>query len=208
MKAKLVSCGLLCLSGFQEIVLAQNVVWNYDGMAMASGVGCQPSDTFFVFAGAEISVVLSEMKVDLSESSDVLTTRLNCSIRLPLRVAPGHYISGLTQTVLYGVKKTYGAGGSISLRSEFFDLPAGQFNDKFQSDIRRDEPLVERTVRTSFPEFARDWCRRRRSHSGQYTANLAMAARRMELTDSIFIGMEGQAVKLELVEATLPCPSL
>lgn len=193
------------IASIASVGLADEVIWNYNNQAIATGTGCSPADTFIVTAGPEVSVVFSQLGVNLGDEFAPNSARTNCSVRIPVKISRGQYIGELTQTFLYGITKSPGANGSITARATFFDLPAAQFVDKFQVGRRADEPLLEKTLRNDYRVNKPSWCTGRRSLAGEYKMNLAINGSRPHAGESIVIQMDGADIKFEAIAGFYSC---
>lgn len=207
MLIRVVSTAVAC--ALSTIALADAVVWNYNGQAVATGTGCNtdPSnpDTFIVVAGEEVSVVFSKLGANLADEFSPLNMRHTCIVRLPMRVAKGNYIGELTQTFLYGITKSPRSNGSVAARATFFTFPAASFEDKFPTGTQRDEPLLEKTIRNDYRIQASSWCTTNRAMEGEYKLNLAINAARASLADSIVVQVDGADIKFSALAGMYNC---
>lgn len=192
-----------------SLAFADAAIWDYNGQAVAAGQGCNSrgpmADTFFVAAGEEISIVFSQMGVNLGDEYAPNGVRTNCSVRIPVQIARGRYIGELTQTFLYGVTKTPGTMGSVSARATFFDLPAARMVHQFRQGQRVDEPLIERTLHNDYRVQADSWCLFRRSLTGEYKLNIAISGQRNSPYESIIVQMDGADIKFEAIAGFYNC---
>lgn len=197
------------LAAASSMAFGDAVVWNYNNQAIATGQGCMSrgpmADTFFVSAGPEISVVFSQMGVNLGDEYAPNAQRTNCSVRIPVKIARGMYIGELSQTFLYGVTKSARTMGSVSGRATFFSLPAARFVHKFPMGRMMDEPLLDRTVHSDYRVQAPSWCMGNRSLSGNYQLNLGISGQRTSPYESIIVMMDGADIKFEAVAGFYNC---
>lgn len=186
------------------------VDWNYNYQAVAIGTACNSTtaypDTFFVTAGPEISVVFSNMGINLGDEYAPLAERHTCNVRIPVRVAKGLYIGELKQTFIYGVTKSAGALGGISARATFFDLPAARFSHSFPSWNWIDEPMLTRTISNNYRVNAPSWCIPPFNDlHGTYKLNLAVTGQRQSPYNNIIVQIDGADIKFEAVAGIYNC---
>ena len=182
--------------------------------SVSQQVCLKDQDTFFVDAGNTLSVILTNLGVNLSSGDPALTARGNCRIVVPAEVARGIYLADLTQTVTYGVVKGAGSSARISANSSFFGytlptISAGYnfgpiINQPLATASRTDTFLVNTPVwRTWFGT----WCVSR-APRGIYTANLAVGIEKNNIFDDAQVAIDGLDVKFEVRPGALAfCPA-
>ena len=84
----------LCLMYLQSSFLfaQQFIEWNYDGTARASGTGCNTQNIAFITAGHEISVIFSQMGINLQRDTNKREVRVTCNVNIPAKIKSGKFI--------------------------------------------------------------------------------------------------------------------
>lgn len=195
MKSRLIMSLVAVASLFAGNALADDVVWNYNNQAIASGTACASAgaapDTYFVAAGSEISVVFSRLGVALENSTAPYQARRDCAVRIPLMIAKGKYVGTLVQQLFMGVNKTVGTSGGVTMRATFFNAPAATVTHNFPYGVEDNNPqlVIEKTNRYQINQIDR-WCQNA-STKGFYQFNLATTASRDSLQDFVVLQIDG-----------------
>jgi hypothetical protein len=184
------------------------VVWDVND-AILGGTGCSNADTAMLASGDDLSIIFSNLGVSLpGGSSNQLSDRKNCAVRVPTQIAKGIYIGQLTQTLTYGITKTAGSNGSVSTRSTFFGFdvspysvafPTGSvFNVAEQVSSRKDVFFVN-------APWEQGWCSPYRPLSGLYGANMAVAGTRETNMEDLIMFVDGLDLKFDVMVALYTC---
>lgn len=178
---------------------AEDVIWNYNGQAIATGTGCDPTNAMVLTAGNEVTVVLTEISVNLGDEFAPNSARINCTVRIPVKIARGLYIGEVKHVIRYGITKSRNASGSFSARLAYLDAPALSFEDRFPVYQRMDEPIIERVLSGDFRAMREKWCGRSTDTAGAVNLTLRLNASRSTTSEHIVIdGMrDGEGLRLE-----------
>lgn len=175
---------------------AQQVEWNYNGKAVAKGQitqlgqGCdsEQGDTSFVVAGNEISVVFTNMNVELNDPYLPLSGRKNCKVVIPTRIAKGMYLGRLDQKLTYAINKTSGSMGTIRSSARFFDFSLGSIVINAQPS---EVGMINSTKSASndFMMKAPSWCKTYKDKAFMGNLTLDMVVNGMRSHNSQVIGL-------------------
>jgi hypothetical protein len=197
------------LASIATSAFAAEVDWNFNGRAVAAGTACKSmgddADTFFITAGNEISVVFSRLGINLGDEYAPTAERHTCNIRIPVRIAKGHYIGRLEQTLLYGVTKSARSSAEISARATFFNKPAAFISRTFPRGVAMDEALQTATSSQDYQVFAPSWCVMSTGLNGMYSANLAIAGQRDNPYENLVVQVDGADIKFQAVAGWYRC---
>lgn len=185
----------------------QIIQWNYNGGANALGSGCNNGDTDFIEAGNEMSVIFSNLGVELSGwAGGKRLAKKTCRLIIPTKVRAGYYMAKLRQTMTYGYNRTAGTDGKISVVSKFYDQAAGYIlrNVPTPGKDLWDEPWLE--AQTSSNWLVRPgWCRRS-DYMGNFKANLSVTGYRRSTNQDIVIQIDGHDIRFDAMGTPLLCP--
>lgn len=190
--------------GFALEAAQQVVQWDAD-RAILAGTGCQKDiDAFILEAGNDVSVIFSNLGVDLSDQFAPMAARKSCLARIPARVSNGYYIGTLTQAVSFGVIKSRNSQATVGVNSTFagYRLPAlnvtvgrGRIaNGEIEQASRSDDFLVH----------GRGFCRR--NIPVMYQAQLTVAGQRGSHLESVITQVDGLDVRFEATAGYFICP--
>lgn len=199
----------------QIVTTQQQIVdWNYNGQATANGSGCKPTDTAFIAAGNELTVVFGGMGLQLSGPGANSAIR-SCSLVVPAKVKqpePGtfFYVTQLQETLSYGYVRTSMTSGKISMMSRLFNQPAGSLslNIPTPGEDPTDAPLIQRDSFSQIIVFNPSGQSCSDDFEGNYVATISATAKRSGATQEILIDVPGQDIRLSAVPffGTQPCP--
>lgn len=185
-----------------------SITWDAQN-AVALGSGCnnrdeaRPIDTFFIANGDDVAIVMGGIGINMPAYEGApLMDRKNCSVRIPARVQEGYYVGQFKQTLSYGIIKTSGSRGSLSMRSAFFNVPSSPFSMHFMVGERLNRPIVNKTRVDNYIPFQNQLCR---SPSGILKMDLSLSGQRNSdyddfvlFTDSLDLRIDSSVYQLEL----------
>ena len=206
---------VLCLVGAlltSSAYSTQVIQWNYNNKAKALGSGCnkrpgQQGDTDFISAGNEVSVIFSQLGVELTgHSGGKRAAKKTCRIIIPTKVRAGYYIGELNQTLTYGYERNRGTEGKVAAVSKFYRRNAGKIIRKVPSPgfDRWSEPFAEASAR-SFWRVNPSWCKRR-DYKGNFKTSLTVNGYRRSTRQDIVIQIDGHDIRFDAVGKPLLCP--
>ena len=191
----------------------QSVIWDVGSPStIIAGTGCQKDvDAFASANGNDMAVVFTRFGVDLpGGGGPLLADRKNCSVRVPVTIAPGVYIGELTQRISYGVIKTARANGRLATQSSFYgikvspyvvDLPYGYaVNQPLLTQQRVDKFLVQTS-----PDWFRGFCSPNRAPRGLYQANLIVQGQKSTAREDLVMFVDGLDLKYEVGASLVRC---
>lgn len=179
----------------------QVIQWNYNGKATAEGSGCHTFDTIFVDAGNQISIIFSNLVVELTGLADSKEVdEQACHLIIPVRIKAGWYIEEMKQTLFYGYIGTEGTGGEVALQSLLGDNAAGEIRRSIPTpgSDSLDIPYIEATVNST---FGPDQCSQS-DITALYKTELTVRGFRENLSKSIVIQIDGLDIRFDRSE---PC---
>lgn len=187
---------------------AQQVIqWNYNNSASAGGTGCNASDTQFISAGNEISVIFSNLGVELTGYAGGAKTALkNCRIIIPTKVRTGYYLGKLTQTMTYGYNRTSGTDGKVVASTEFYAQNAGVIQKAIPTPGADpyDAPFLQASHVNTWRVMP-GWCTRQ-DYVGNYKAQLTVSGYRESTNKDIVVQIQGQDIRFDALGTPLLCP--
>lgn len=189
---------LLALSLLAGNAQADPVVWDTN-RAIAGGNGCNSTgdapDTWFIAAGGEVSVIFSLMGVDLTPGAGPNAATTSCLVRIPVRFDQTIAVEELDQTMLWGYAKSLGTTGQVSALSTFCNLPTNGITETVGEDVEGVEALAMTETQSFFvnpPPFCHG-----RPINCLFSANLAVAALRRDVSQDISIRIYGEDIEFE-----------
>ena len=174
------------------------IEWNYDKQASARGKGCSHENVAFIAAGNEISVIFSNMQINLQADNPRRNLRIECKLRIPARIARGRFVTELHEQLVYGYVRQEGTGGEILLSSRFERENSG----KIQTPIPTPgydpltEPYIVREVLTRWHKHP-SWCQGREFKT-ELVSDIVISAHRKESSSSIVISTDGFDTRYDL----------
>ena len=183
---------------------AQGVVWDADG-AIAIGTGCASAgpggDVEIIASGNDVAIVFSALDIDLPASGPDrrLADSKSCNVRIPVTLESGVSLSRLTQTLTYGVQKSAGSEGAVTVRSALMTQPLSELT------VVAPEGRAGVEVATGSVEsvFALDTCGMA-DLQGLFASDLAMSGRRSSTAEELLLA--GQLdVRYEISLPIIPC---
>jgi hypothetical protein len=193
--------GALCVG---TSVFAAELEWNYNGQAVAVGQNTPPpppgcnsaeGDTSIAVTGNEVSVVFTNMHLQLDASVPALSGRKNCHIVIPTRIAKGYYLGRLDQKLNYSIHKTTGSTGLIQSRASFFEVPLGTLKVEAAAT---DSGVMEGTMNAAsgaeFPVDAATWCKtyKDKAFEGNLIVDVSLDALRTDANQLINLSVDGR----------------
>jgi len=157
------------------------------------------SDTFLIGNGDQLTVILTNLGIQLPSGDSALTGRANCRLAIPVEAARGRYAADLEQTVTYGLVKGTGSSVSVAVKSTFFGFPVNPLNKLYRFGTVQNIPLETATRTDRFVVDSRPgswwyrWCGVR--PKGIYTADLAVAAEKADAFDDVQASIDGLDVR-------------
>lgn len=156
-------------------------------------------DTFLIGNGDQLTVILTNLGVQLPSGDQALTGRANCRLAIPVEAARGRYAADLEQTVTYGLVKGTGSSVSVSAKSTFFGYPVNPLNKLYRWGSVLNIPLETATRTDRFIVDSKPgswwyrWCGIR--PKGVYTADLAVAAEKADSFEDVQASIDGLDVR-------------
>lgn len=128
--------------------LAGGVLSFHVGQAIALGTGCPNKGTDVEIQAIPdgFSVRFKTASIFMTVGNPQLATLKNCSVRIPVDIAAGHRISGLTQRLRYVVAKSSGSSGTgVSHLTFLGDLTSPLMaSDSFGSSLWMKQVALDR----------------------------------------------------------------
>jgi hypothetical protein len=187
-----------------------SVVWDVNDTILG-GTGCSVADgdTLVLASGNDLSIIFSNLGVNLpGGSSDALSARSNCAVRVPTEIAKGIYVGELTQTLTYGITKTAASNGSVSTMSTFFGFDVSPYTISFPQgttyNIAEQIESRQDTFTVNAP-WQQGWCSPYRSLSGLYGANMAVSGTRATANDDLIMFVDGLDLQYDVLVALYTC---
>lgn len=209
MKSPLALSVIVGASLFGKGAHADDVVWNFNDQAAAAGTGCTSAgpapSAHFVAAGPEVAVLFSGMGIELDQSQTTFSTKLDCSVRIPLLIATGNYVATLSQQLYLGISKSAGSSGGITMKATFFNAPAASMSLTFPHGQAASNPLlVAERVSEYRVQDVNGWCGSRAA-KGYYVFKLEIDASRDSEADHIMLRIDGADIRFSASAAIRKC---
>ena len=156
-----------------------HVTFNVGG-AIFSGNGCSNLNTTVTASGGNLHVGLAGLRIALPPGSSQLSERKACSVRVPIDIPAGYYVSKLSQSARYGVEKSAHATASLSTHATVMGLVVTPETVQFAagSAVTLPNGTLARTDWFSpGSQAALGMCNARPS-AGLFAANLALSGQR------------------------------
>lgn len=191
----------------QQFALAEMIEWNYNGKATASGTGCTAQDTFFISAGDEVSIIFSNLGVELDGyQQGELEQRKFCRIKIPASIKPGYYLKDLSSSLLYGLVRSRGATAEVELQYRF--LGAKYFrSQKYLKNRRKSDNIPIAELRDKRPIRNQQRCARRGFRSIMLARATVMASRDT-VEDGVVVHLDGLSLRLNARASMFACRTL
>ncbi|NRA47450.1 MAG: hypothetical protein HRU09_21080 [Oligoflexales bacterium] len=187
-----------------KAAVAGAIEWDYNNKANAIGSGCSMEDTFFLSAGDEVSIIFSNLGVELDGSQDQrLEGRKFCRIKIPALIRQGYYLTDLNSSLLYGLVRSEGTEAHINLQYRF--LGARFFRNKDYGKNPRESrniPLAELRDKKRIRNPKR--CSGRDFRSVLF-ARASVAASRKKLSEGVLVHLDGLSLRLDARASMKPC---
>ena len=204
---KKISVLLVILTAYvseRSLVYGGAVSWNYNEKATASGSGCNMENTFFLSAGDEVSIIFSNLGVELDGyQGGSLEQRKFCRIKIPALIKKGFYLSSLSSSLLYGLVRSEETEAHVSLQYRF--LGANYFRNKDYGNSPqepRNIPLAELRGKTRIRNPKR--CGGKDFKSALF-ARASVAASRKRVEEGVVIHLDGLSLRLDAVASMEAC---
>jgi hypothetical protein len=185
-----------------SILYGQQIIWNYDNGAQATGEGCSLQDTAFISAGDEISVIFSHLGIDLS-GSGALTGNTRCRIMIPVQVTRGFYMGELTENLIYGYIQQGNSEAKILSRGQFLGYNSMIARTVNRGNSERNAPYLEARHRQNI-NFGR-FCNGQTTRT-RFTGTISINAKRNSQADDIVVQIDGLDIRYQLKGSVKACP--
>ncbi len=198
-------------------VLAENVVWDVNN-AIAGGSACNAQgpfpDTWFIAAGEDLSVIFSNMGIDLTPSTAQNTAVHGCLVRIPLTINKRVAVASLTQEVEWGYAKDLNTEARLNVNAtlnvagvNLFPFPNAPVITAFISGtVEGVQPWITAST-TSFASHAAPgpFCTGA-DHTGMLSVNFSLAARRTSTVQDISVRIHGEDIQYNASMVFPQCP--
>jgi hypothetical protein len=205
--------GTLFVSGS---VLADDIVWNYNGQATATGQANPPgppgcsgfnNDTFIATAGNDLSVTFTNMNVNLNTATDPNSGRKNCRLVIPALIAKGLYLASLQQKLTWAIQKTGGSIGQVESRARFSFWNLNRINvTKGPNDVGIFNESTDATpnlIPVVNPSFT--WCILDKDFTGTLVVDVSANALRSNPTQVISTFVDGYDARWDALVGIQKC---
>jgi hypothetical protein len=189
------------LSGQEPIV-----EWNYNGKAKAHGSGCLPGSFQIIPAGEEMSVIFSELGVDLQGRGGPKKQTKTCKLMIPLKITKGYALKKLPQTLIYGYIREEGTSGEVSVESRYHNIHAGRSLQPVPTPgwDSLSAPFVGFSFEKDFSKDS-DYCRRDFSKVMLHV-DLSVFGQREDFEQSIVVQSDGFDTRFDARAIVEKCP--
>lgn len=182
----------------------QTIHWDTDN-AVLGGSGCRKDvDAFIMEAGNDVSIVFSNLGVELADQYAPLQARKSCLARIGARIANGYYVGTLSQNVSFGIVKSPNSEATIGVRSNFAGYNLPPLNVKVGRNRRASGEIETASREDDFIVMGRRWCGR--NIPVTYQAQLTAAGSRASIYDSVISQIDGLDVRFEATAGLFVCP--
>jgi hypothetical protein len=169
-------------------------------------------DAWVIASGEDLSVVFANLKVNLPANGENVdfAGRAQCSIRIPVEVTRGFYISDLEQTFTTTATKSDNSNLSVGATSTFFNLPVEGVN--IQAAAGPGTAFVSSKLSATSHDalrvnaFCKSLAAGENSLKGIFRSNVAVSAQRDSELDDAILGTDGTDVRLDIATKWLACP--
>jgi hypothetical protein len=199
-----------------------------NGSACIKGDMNNPSATpnanaWVISAGSDFAVVFDELGGSLPGLEPVdpatitvgppaprapLGFRTNCSIRVPVELPKGFYLSDLSQTITYGILKDKKAEAKVSVSTSFFSNPITPLTITAPWNVEVNEPMKTASRADTFlvtTPPSRSACRGTGTFHGLYKAEFAITGRRESDTNNLIVKIDGLDLRWDVVASLWDC---
>ena len=204
MKKKVCATMLLATLNHPGLLIADAIEWNYNGKANAIGSGCSIEDTFFISAGDEVSVIFSNLGIELDGPQErKLESRKFCRIKVPALIKKGYYLSGLNSSLIYGLVRSEGTEAQINMQYHFLGTKYLRKKEHGKNPREsRNIPLAEirdrRRIRNPKRCSGRDF-------RSVLSARASIVAKRKNTEEGIVIHLDGLSLRLDALATMVSC---
>lgn len=190
-----------------------NIRYELDEL-VALGNGCRTEqgdvgDTRATLRGSVLVALFQNLQVSLGGGSSELADRAACSVRIPVSLARGVYISRLEGTLTTSVHKEAGATGALSFAVAYFSTSPLTATANFErGEVRHGEFKLTKVFAAGDADLEK-WkealCGARDSE-GLFALNIGLTAGRNNAGDAVTIDARGSSGgSFELVAQTASC---
>lgn len=185
----------------------RRIAWDTAG-ATLTGTGCMAGDATakLVPAPHGVRIDLPELKIDL-KSGAPLAERKACSIRIPVEVPAGYYVSKVDHELAYSVRRSAGTSATAAITVALFGTPSSPLtvrHSEGRAESRRSASAHRSDTYASSSPEAQAMCGARPT-AGLLAVNLAITAQRNS-GDRVSLAIKPMSIR-EGVEIELsPCP--
>lgn len=189
----------------QKTLFAADIEWNYNNKASANGSGCSSQDTAFIAAGNEVSVIFSNLGINLTGLSDGRRVmRKGCDIDIPAKISQGRYVGRLDETLTWGYVQHGESEGRIQVVTWFIGS-GGKFDHSISKHTSsRNEPFLQTRKSRNLPNT--HFCHGRPTHTS-YRASFDLFAKRDRTQDEIVLQIDGLDIRFEVSGIIQTCPN-
>jgi hypothetical protein len=194
------------------------VTWRTDGPgSIIQGSGCNGTagpnqDAWAIAAGQDVAIVLTRMTIELPGNGPdaVLAQRRQCSVRLPVTIAAGYYLSSLAQTMIVGATKSDNVDIDGAARSTFFNLPLSspRIHAPAGPGTAINSSQLSASVEDLFPASS-FFCRPgsdAEDVSGFFSSNIAVSGTRATSADDLLVSTDALDVRWDVATTVSACP--
>ncbi len=188
---------LFLLSGFISFfTYGSPITWNHNGRAQTKGSGCPRGSTEIITAGDEMSIVFSEMGVELGAQSTKRVARKVCRLMVPVKVNPHYFLRSFEQNLSYGYSREKQTSGKIRVTSKYNREKAAQILIPIPHPLEDlwQVPWAESKLDFHWPP-RKEHCRRE-PYKTRFVIRMAIVAKRRNPSRQIIIEADGFDLRL------------
>ena len=172
--------------------------------ARARGDACSNTDTQFIAAGNDISVIFSRLGIDLSsENTEQIRKNHRCNLSIPITIKRGFRIGRLRQTLTYGFITTDNSEGEVEFKTTFMGRTSGK-RKKFGRKLK--QQLTEELSEERVHRIPRKHCRNRSRH-GLLRSKLKISGKRSSPKDLVLVQIDGLDIRFNVKTTPVRCRS-
>ncbi len=191
----------------------QPVVWHTD-RTLIEGTACDSdADAFVITSGSDVSLVFTSLQVLLASNGARGDTagRAQCSVRIPVDVARGTYVSQMRQMLTLAVTKSDFANVSAGANAAFFNVSSIGPQIRAVSGWGTSLHGAVLSATTWDAPSPESFCASPRPNApamtpGIFRANVGVSAQRESALDEALIGAGPADVRLDVDTTWAYCP--
>ncbi len=186
---------------------ASPIIWNHNGRAQTKGSGCPAGSTEIITAGDEVSIIFSQMGVELSSQDQGKLARKVCRLIIPVKVNRHHYLASFHQNLSYGYSREKNTSGKIRVSSKYHREKAAQIVIPIPHPLEDpwQVPWAESQLDFHWPR-RREHCQPR-PYKTRFVVRMAIVAKRRRPNRQILIEADGFDLRLDTKGQVGHCPS-